>query len=60
MKLQEFKDLRLNDEVIDEKGNRTKAYDIDRNTKMVKVVKLGWGWRPYQEVGLPGEESQGR
>lgn len=53
MKLQEFRELRLNDDVIDDRGRATKAYDIDRNKRMVKVIKQGGGWKPYQTVSLP-------
>lgn len=30
MKVQEYRNLRINDPIIDKKGNLTKAYDIDR------------------------------
>lgn len=53
MKLQEFRELRLNDAVIDENGNVTKAYDIDRNKRAVKTCKYGGRWRHFTEVTLP-------
>lgn len=52
MKLQEFRELRLNDTVIDKKGNLTKAYDIDRTSRRIKVFRLGGGWQHFTEVEL--------
>lgn len=57
MKLQEFRELRLNDAVIDKKGNLTKAYDIDRNARKIKVFRLGGGWQHFTEVELPDERK---
>lgn len=57
MKIQEFRELRLNDAVIDKKGNLTKAYDIDRISRRIKVARLGGGWQHFTEVGLPEERK---
>lgn len=54
MTVQEYRNLRLNDSVLDEKGNITKVYDIDRNTRTVKTSRYGNRWRDFHEVELPG------
>ena len=54
MTVKEYRNLRLNDSVIDEKGKITKVYDIDRNTRTVKTSRYGNRWRDFHEVELPG------
>lgn len=53
MKVQEYRNLRINDPIIDKKGNLTKAYDIDRNARTIKTSLYGGGWRDFHEIQLP-------
>lgn len=53
MTVQEYRKLRLNDPVVDKKGNLSKAYDIDRNARKVKTSRYGNRWSDFREIGIP-------
>lgn len=56
--MKQFRDLRLNDPVIDSKGRPSKVYDIDRNIRSVITDKHSRKWRDFHEVELPQPEKQ--
>lgn len=57
MTLLEFRNLKLNDPVLDCRGRLAKAYDIDRANGTVKTNAFGGSWRSFHKVKLvkPGE-----
>ena len=49
--------MRLNDLVIDEKGNLAKVHDIDRNLRAVKIGRNNGKWRDFHALTIPTPEQ---
>lgn len=56
MKLEDFMRLKVEDEVIDSKGNRVRVFDIHKGLKLIRAY--GDSWRSYVSFQLPKRRSR--